>query len=102
GVVEDDGGGSDWDQSGNGIGGIVEALGLDNRCESDEIDPPAVRRLARTLQPMTWGRVAELAPTLGLARITADADYVRPYYDAFRELVIASAKAGHAIGIETL
>ncbi len=91
----------DLDQSGDELGAIVEALGLDDPFTSDELDADEVRRLARTLKPMTWTRVVELAETLGIAAAVCNDDYVRPYYELFRDLVLAAAQAGHHVGIES-
>ena len=91
-LISDDDEWLDLDKSGREIAELAEAIGLEDPFDGD-LDSARVKKLAKALEPLKWAKAAEHLPN-------AEALYVKPYYEAFRDLVRIAAKLGQAIEME--
>ncbi len=90
----------DLDQSWEELGSILECVGLDSPFDHDALSSREVKRISRTLDPLPWSKIEELCRALGSP--VEDSEYVGPYYEEFRELVLNAARAGHSLAFEVL
>jgi hypothetical protein len=90
----------DLDHSWEDLASLLELLGLDNPFEADEMSAREVKRFARVLSPLTWPKLVDLCATLGAP--IDDPEYVGPYYDEFRDMLLDAARANRSIAIDAL
>lgn len=91
----------DLDQSWEGLAEILDALGLEDPfLDGFELLAEDVDRYAKALKPYTWEKVQELVDDGAFEHV--DPEYHAAYFEDFRELVLAAARANSALIFEAL
>lgn len=94
-TLQDDEGLVDLDQSWGSLREIIDALGVDDveRVVDEEVDPTVIDELARAIEPYDWDALFD-EQIIEDDDLPDDLEYVEPYYELLRALVLASSAEG--------